>query len=339
MGPREFHFTGTSGVKNISDEPSCPLSFLKSFLTDDLISNIVKFTSTNDVAVMKQSQVVKEKLNEADRSMYNLWVDIDNDDVWMYFCIIILMGIIKKPYVHMYWSTDCMLSTPIFSRLMRRDRFVQIRGMMRFTDPLNESSGSLHKISFLNHLNDKSSSNYIPGEYIAFDEFLSKWKGRLHFRQFIPSKREYGVKIYMCCGSNTGYLWRFIIYTGADTIYMQPNVKLPKSFGDYTDPSKVVLFLIDGLYNQGYKVVLDNLSTSPELLRALIENGTDSFGTVRRKQGLPSGFWEWKTPKSYLSSRPPISEFCGDIMAYRWNDCYKSKKTLFPCFLPSILGN
>ena len=168
---------------------------------------------------MKQSQVVKGKLNKTDRSMYKLWVDIDNDDVWMYFCIIILMGIIKKPSFHMYLSTDCMLST-IFSRLMRRDK--QIRGMMRFTDPLNESSGSLHKIYFLlNHLNDKFSSNYIPGEYIAVDEFISKWKGRLHFTISIPSKRErYGVKIYMCCESNTWYLWRFIIYTGVDTIYI-----------------------------------------------------------------------------------------------------------------------
>ena len=101
----------------------------------------------------------------------------------------------------------------------------------------------------------------------------------------------------MCCESNTGYLWRFIIYTGIDTIYMQPNVKLLKPFGDCAGPSKVTLSLIDGLYDQGYKVVLDNLYTSPEILRALIENGTDSFGTLRRKQGLPSGFWEWKPPK------------------------------------------
>ena len=75
--------------------------------------------------------------------------------------------------------------------------------------------------------------------------------------QFIPSKRErYGVKMYVCCESNTGYLWRFIIYTGADTIYMQPNVKLTKPFGDYTGPSKVVLFLNDVLYNEGYNVSL-----------------------------------------------------------------------------------
>ena len=104
-GPTEFHFTG----KNISDDPSCPLSVLKTFLTDDLISNIVKFTNTY-AALMKQSQVVKEKLNKTDRSLYKIWVDIDNDDVWMYFCIIIVMGIIKKPYFHMYWSTDCMLA-------------------------------------------------------------------------------------------------------------------------------------------------------------------------------------------------------------------------------------
>ena len=145
-GPREFHFTGSSGVKNISDDPSCPLSVLKTFLTDDLILNIVKFTNTY-VALMKQSQGVQEKLNKTDRSMFKLWIDIDNDDVWMYFCILILMGIIKKPSFHMYWSTDCVLST-IFSRVMRRDRFEQIRGMMRFTDPLNQSSGSLTKISF-----------------------------------------------------------------------------------------------------------------------------------------------------------------------------------------------
>ena len=280
---------------------------------------------------MKVSPRVMDKLNTTERSMYKLWIDVDNDDIWVYFCLVILMGIIKKPFYHMYWSTDCVLSTPIFSRLMRRDRFEQIRSMMRFTDPLNESSGSLNKLSyFLNHLSYQFKTNYIPGEYIAVDEFLSKWKGRLHFKQYIPSKRDrYGVKIYMCCESNTGYLWRFIIYTGADTIYKEPNinVQLLKPFNDYTGPSKVVLSLIDGMYNQGYKVVLDNLYTSPELFRVLLENGTDAFGTLRRKYGLPPDFWDWKPPKLYLTSLPPIVQYCGNIMACRWNDCYKSKKT------------
>ena len=34
-------------------------------------------------------------------------------------------GIINKPTNDMYWSKNPFLSTPIFSRLMRRDRFKQ----------------------------------------------------------------------------------------------------------------------------------------------------------------------------------------------------------------------
>ena len=49
------------------------------------------------------------------------------------------MGITSKPQIHMYWSTDSILSTPIFPRLMRRDRFEQIRTMIHFTHPLSEN--------------------------------------------------------------------------------------------------------------------------------------------------------------------------------------------------------
>ena len=147
-GPREFNFSGTPGVQNISDNPSCPLTVLKTFLTDEIICNIVTFTNTY-VEVMKNTPNIMERLQQTERSVFKLWKDVDNEDIWVYFCIIIMMGIIKKPYYHMYWTTDCLFITPIFSRLMRRDRFEQIRSMMRFTDPLCNSSGSLKKIVIL----------------------------------------------------------------------------------------------------------------------------------------------------------------------------------------------
>ena len=71
----------------------------------------------------------------------------------------------------------------------------------------------------------------------------------------------------MLCESSSAYLWKFIIYTGADTIYPYPNCLLLKPFNSYINPSKVVLSLLDGLYEKEYKVVLDNYYTSPELLR------------------------------------------------------------------------
>ena len=216
---------------------------------------------------------------------------------------------------------------------MRRDRFMQICSI-RFCDPYLPSTGSLTKEDhFLDVLSHAFRTNYVPGEYIAVDEFLSKWKRRLKFGQYIPSKRErYGVKLFMCCESCTGYLWRFIIYTGADTVYHPPlGVNASCVFGLYGNPTEVVLSLIDGLYESGYKVVVDNYYTSPELFLVLYANRTDTFGTVKRKKGLPGDFWQWNPPKEYLNALPPILppivKFCGPLLAFRWNDAYKSKKT------------
>ena len=47
-----------------------------------------------------------------------------------YLSILLLQGIINKPTNDMYWSKDTFLLTPIFSRLVRRDRFEQIRKMI-----------------------------------------------------------------------------------------------------------------------------------------------------------------------------------------------------------------
>ena len=140
----------------------------------------------------------------------------------------------------MYWSKDPLLSTPVFSRLMRRDRFEQIRKMTHFTDPLQEDPNDcLRKLSsFLDLLSESFASLYIPEQNIAVNEYLSVWKGRLKFRVYIPSKTErYGIKIYMLCESSTGYLVSFIIYCGSDTKYTPlPDIDLLKDFDEYANP-------------------------------------------------------------------------------------------------------
>ena len=47
------------------------------------------------------------------------------------------------------------------------------------------------------------------------DETMAKFKGRLSFRQYLPSKpTKWGVKIWSLCESTTGYTWAFQVYTG-----------------------------------------------------------------------------------------------------------------------------
>ena len=63
--------------------------------------------------------------------------------------------------------------------------------------------------------------------------------GRVGCHLYIPTKHErYGVKLFMLCESNTGYLSNFIIYTGATTAYPVGPLVLPKPFDEYKNPLK-----------------------------------------------------------------------------------------------------
>ena len=296
------------------------------FLSDDIIEDIVIFTNSY-ADIIKETPEIIDRIQATNRSLFKLWKPVTVNEMWVYISVISIMGIVKKPMYHMYWSKDHMFSTPIFSRLMRRDRFEQIRKMLHFTDPLLEDlDDPLTKLSsFLDKVQANFKRIYTPSKNVAVDEYLSLWKGRLKFRVYIPNKRErYGVKIYMLCESSSAYLYSFIIYAGADTKYVDPGVQFPKPFHDYPTYSQVVLSLMQGLFNQGYSVTLDNLYTEPSLLLALFKNSTDCFGTLRKKKGLPKDFWDWKPAKGV--GIPPLIKFCDQkLMVMRWNDCYKTK--------------
>ena len=77
---REFLFAGASGVKINVDDPTCPLSILKTFLSDELINNVVLFTNTY-AALCKVHPSFTEKVGGCNRSFLNLWKDVTKDDI------------------------------------------------------------------------------------------------------------------------------------------------------------------------------------------------------------------------------------------------------------------
>ena len=72
---REFLFAGSSGVKINPVDHTCPLSILKTFLTDDLISNIVVFTNTY-ATICKSYPSFIEKVGGCNRTLLDLWRDV-----------------------------------------------------------------------------------------------------------------------------------------------------------------------------------------------------------------------------------------------------------------------
>ena len=324
---REFPFLGLPGVNIFLEDSTCSLDTLKLFLTDELIENLVTYTNSY-ADIMINTTRIQERMNKQNRNIFNLWKPVTFDEIWTYIAISSLMGIIGKPKYDLYWSKDSFISTPIFIRLMRRDRSTQIRKMIHFTDPAEEDpEDDMRKLSsFLDSLQDSFKHVYTPEQNVAVDEYLSLGKGRLKFRVYIPNTRErYGVKVYMLCESSSAYLYSFKIYSESSTSYPKPTgVEFPKPYKDDSVYSKVVLSLMDGFYNLGYCVTLDNLYTEPYLLLVLYANNTDGFGTLRKKSGLPADFWSWKPQKGL--GIPPIIQYHDEkLLILRWNDCYKTK--------------
>ncbi|XP_060571268.1 piggyBac transposable element-derived protein 4-like [Ruditapes philippinarum] len=56
---------------------------------------------------------------------------------------------------------------------------------------------------------------YTLSREVAVDEAIIKFTGRLAFRQYMPAKPiKRGMKIWMLCDSNSGFLSRFEVYLG-----------------------------------------------------------------------------------------------------------------------------
>ena len=96
----------------------------------------------------------------------------------------------------MYWSVDNLYDTPIFSKVITRNRFYEIARFSHFNnneDPNYDANDPdrdrLHKVRpVVDLLNERCKNVYSPGKNLSVDESLILFKGRLKFRQYIKTK-------------------------------------------------------------------------------------------------------------------------------------------------------
>lgn len=112
---------------------------------------------------------------------------------------------------------------------------------------------------------------------ISIDEFLWKFRGRLSFRTYNPSKRaRFEVKIYRLSASDgVGAGSVFRIYTG-------------KQKGDMPSSQKAVMDLMqaEGFFDKGYTVFMNNWYTSPVLLHYIQARRRVPWGRPGRTVGI-----------------------------------------------------
>lgn len=273
--PKDFGFDRshsgiTDNLKLQVDSPE--LVYFRHFLNKELVGGITEETN-------RYAETMKNK----NMPSFSKWVNVNISEMYTFTALCILMGFIEKPALKDYWSTNPVIETPFFAKVCSRDRFLQILYALHFADNANlDKNDALRKIRpILSSLKESFGRSLYPFEDLAIDESLILWKGRLAFKQYIPSKRHrFGVKLFEICDAETGYILDLIIYTGAST-----NIQRNEEFGI---SENIVLTLMEPYLNKGHTLYVDNWYTSPALFHYLHDNNTGACGTVRsNRRGMP----------------------------------------------------
>lgn len=234
-------------------ENSSILDIFEYFYDSDVVEMICAMSN------IYRSEIITSKQNAGTlkpKSRVLLAGNLTESELYIYYALSILMGIIKKPAIEMYWSTDPLLCTPIFAKHMSLKKFQNISRYLHYNN--DESNDKLRKIRPLFEImTEKFQKLYRPGPKVSIDESLLKFKGRLSIRQCNLSKRaRFGIKLYKCCDSGNGYIYNLSIYKGKDT----------ENGSQFLGVSgNVVMDMLGDLSHQGRTVYIDNWYTSPLL--------------------------------------------------------------------------
>ena len=219
----------------------------------------------------------------SERQHMSNWQNVTSVEMYTFIAITMLTGLIGKNRLQDYWSTDPLLITPIVGQYLTRNRYQDILRFMHFANnEVTPDTDRLGKIKpIIDDFKRKFPNCVNPSKNLCIDESLVLWKGRLGFKQYIPSKRHrFGIKSFQLVDCETKFILDFIIYTGSDTEYqIIPGLGMSGS---------IVIELMQRYLNKGHHLYIDNWDTSPALFELLHRNKTGACGTIRRnRKGLP----------------------------------------------------
>lgn len=68
------------------------------------------------------------------RKMDDTWLSVTHDEMKVYYALCILITLVKKSNIQMYWSNREVIETPIIKKVMPFKRFRQISRLLHFSD-------------------------------------------------------------------------------------------------------------------------------------------------------------------------------------------------------------
>lgn len=295
-----------AGWRNVNSDSFTAEMYIDQFLPTELFEMLAQWANS------------RARIDEAESYISGEcdfhWKDVDADSIKKFIALTMLTGIVKKTSIKAYWSTEPMLDTPYFRSCMSRDRYIDILHYIRFSNPYDvEKENKATRLSYFMQKMKQLCAKYIPDDVLCIDESLVLFKGRIHFKMFIRTKRSrFGVKIFLLT-SSSGYMIDALVYYGSKSHLSceEPGIEnLSKS-----EIVVVVLLSRSNLLDKGLVVTIDNWYCSLRLAEYLLSRRTGLRGTCRPNRGIPKMLIEKKiAPTSSAFMRK------GNVLAIKFVD-------------------
>jgi len=181
---KRFVFNKNPGLKIDIPENASVWYHFNLFCSDDIIELIVIETNRN-----AEQFLSKIRLSKASR--FSKWVPTNYNEIKKFIGLLLWMGLVQMPSIESYWSTKSRYLNSIAGKTMPRNRFELILRFWHFSD--NSKAPVDDRIYKVRGLIERLVKNYQsvmePGEYMAIDESMVPFRGRLKFRQYIPTRK------------------------------------------------------------------------------------------------------------------------------------------------------
>ncbi|KAG8225674.1 hypothetical protein J437_LFUL018486 [Ladona fulva] len=180
-------------------------------------------------------------------------------ELYCFLAVSLLMPRMRKLDLKEYWSKDWLLSTPAFPAITTRDRYMLILRLLHFSDnSAPKDSDRLKKIRLIvDSVRSAFRNRLYPHQNVCIDGGLLLFKGKLMFKQYIPTKRN------------------FVVYTGETTDIKEQGYELGKS-------GYIVGTLIKPYLEKGHTLFVDNWHSSPALFLWMHNKATNACVTVKK---------------------------------------------------------
>uniref|UniRef100_A0A6P7FDS3 PiggyBac transposable element-derived protein 4-like n=1 Tax=Diabrotica virgifera virgifera TaxID=50390 RepID=A0A6P7FDS3_DIAVI len=160
-----------------------PFHVYRKLIDDEILQLIVEETNRN-AAQVKNAQRYSRS------SRIHAWKPTNKEEILKFLGCVMYMGVVKLPKIADYWSKSPLYNFTFISSVMTRNRFQLLLRFLHFADNTaalpNDRCHKIRKLFEMTQLRFAQQCN--PGSILVIDESMIPFRGRLLFKQYIPSK-------------------------------------------------------------------------------------------------------------------------------------------------------